>query len=80
MSDILRYSLVAVILFVFLVFMSLMVMEQNSSIPAELNVSESGIEYKYFTIDGMPCIYITEGVGQSKTGGPSCDWSKWGKQ
>lgn len=40
-------------------------------------VSGSGITYHYFEIDGMPCVYVKEGLGQSSTGGPDCDWSKW---
>jgi hypothetical protein len=38
--------------------------------------TETGITYTEFTINGMPCVYVEKGLGNSKTGGPSCDWSK----
>jgi len=47
------------------------------TIDAQIKETESGVVYKLFYIDGMPCIYVTEGAGNAKTGGPSCDWSRW---
>lgn len=49
-------------------------------IPGQIISSEAGVEYKEFMIKGMPCVYVTEGVGNDKTGGPTCDWSKWRKK
>ena len=49
----------------------------DKNIPSQIRETESGISYKLFYLEGMPCIYVTEGVGNAKTGGPSCDWSKW---
>lgn len=54
---------------------------QNSyRVPGQI-VTESNwqgtVKYRYFEANGMPCIYVVEGSGNSQTGGPTCDWSKW---
>lgn len=51
--------------------------QSNPELDTIPQTTETGIEYKYFTINGMPCVYVEQGIGQSKTGGPDCDWSKW---
>ncbi len=58
-------------------FVIILLIGACNQIPGEVRTTEKGVTYKYFTIDGMPCVYVTEGVDQNKTGGPSCDWSKW---
>lgn len=35
------------------------------------------VTYDLFYIKEMPCVYVEVGSGYAKTGGPSCDWSKW---
>jgi hypothetical protein len=50
----------------------------NSKLSENLQTSETGIEYYYFEIDGMPCIYVERNQPDNNaTGGPSCDWSRW---
>jgi hypothetical protein len=49
----------------------------NPSTPGQKRTSNSGVNYYYFEVEGMPCIYVTEGLADNATGGPSCDWSKW---
>ena len=51
--------------------------DNEKSIPGEIH--GTGMTYEYFTIDGMPCIYIDRYMGADSRGdgGPSCDWSKW---
>lgn len=51
--------------------------EENSAIETNQTTTETGITYSYFTIDGMPCVYVEVGAGRTATGGPSCDWTKW---
>lgn len=49
---------------------------ENPGLSTNQKTTETNITYSYFTIDGMPCVYVREGFGRSITGGPSCDWSK----
>ncbi len=59
-------------------FVIVLLFASCSSITTEARTTESGLTYEYFTIDGMPCVYVNKGAGLSwGTGGPSCDWSKW---
>ena len=49
-----------------------------NQIPGEVKTTETGLTYKSFTIEGMPCVYVKEDASHDwATGGPSCDWSKW---
>lgn len=75
MDDIVK--IVALVAIVAILLFAMYSCAPNASIPGTVNTTESGIEYKQFTVNGMPCLYITEGVGNTKTGGPTCDWSKW---
>lgn len=43
----------------------------------ESRTTEAGVSYRIFYIEEMPCVYVEQGYGNAKTGGPSCDWSKW---
>lgn len=49
----------------------------NTQLQQGMETTETGVTYKYFTIKGMPCVYVQVGEGRSATGGPSCDWTKW---
>ena len=68
---------VKAIIFLVLAVSVILAAQCNPELPGETKTTEAGIEYKYFTVDGMPCIYVTEGVGKYATGGPTCDWSKY---
>ena len=65
------------LLFIVIVALALLLILDDNDISGEVRETESGVSYKVFYIEGMPCVYVTEGVGNDKTGGPSCDWSKW---
>lgn len=60
-----------------LVIIMFLLLSCQTAVGPEL-VSDSGITYEYFEINGMPCIYIEKNQRfNHATGGPSCDWSKW---
>lgn len=77
--DFLEYFLVLVLVIIVVagVWFALTLEEENSAIETNQTTTETGITYSYFTIDGMPCVYVEVGAGRTATGGPSCDWTKW---
>jgi hypothetical protein len=69
-----------VLIFIIVILAMMYSCSSNPDIPGKVETTETGIDYKEFTINGMPCIYVTQGIGNTRTGGPTCDWSKWRKR
>lgn len=66
-----------VVILIVIIVASVILAIMSPSIPSQTQTTENGVQYRMFEIEGMPCVYVTEGVSNAKTGGPSCDWSKW---
>lgn len=62
---------------VVVVWLSLMV-SGCAPTPAQTKKTEGthGLEYRIVEIEGMPCVWIKRGIGDTSYAGVSCDWSK----